>query len=164
MLENKTKLASHKRHLHEELTCIDCGLVVNGNKKLLDHRRHHKKASCTICHKEIIKRQLSKHMEWCRNGQKTKKKNLSCETCGYTASSSKRLESHIKTHEVKIIKMHTCGYCEYKSKRPDNVRRHEDSCKSKLRMEPPTNGPVSMRSLWISSVTCTPVLPISSRC
>ena len=147
ILENMAELRKHKRMHHDRLTCNHCGQVANGYKKLMDHVRLHKKASCPNCHKEVTKKQLNEHLKNCMNGQQSRKKNLTCGTCGYKASSTKKLGSHLKTHEVKIIKMHTCEYCDYKSKKAANVRRHQDKCRAKLRLQPPANGPVSKEEL-----------------
>ena len=147
IVENMAELRKHKRMHHDRLTCNHCGQVANGYKKLMDHVRLHKKASCPNCHKEVTKKRLNEHLKYCLNGQQSRKKNLTCGTCGYKASSTKKLGSHLKTHEVKIIKMHTCEYCDYKSKKAANVRRHQDKCRAKLRLQPPANGPVSKEEL-----------------
>ena len=127
-IKAKEESKQDQKHHVKLFSCNHCGKVANGYKKLMDHVRLHIKATCSICHKEVIKRQLSKHLEWCMNGQKRKRKNLTCATCGYNASSTKRLEAHYNTHKVKSVKIHTCGNCDYKSKNPAHVRRHEDKC------------------------------------
>ena len=148
VLQNDIQLAKHKKEFHDDHTCNECGQVVHGHKKLRDHVRNHKKAACPDCNKQVNKKRLSEHLAWCRNGQQnTRKKDLSCGTCTFVARTTKRLEAHMRTHEVRNIIMHSCGYCDYKSKRPRDVRRHEKQCKAKLRQQPPANGQVSNEEL-----------------
>ena len=89
------------------------------------------------------------------------KKQYRCQSCGYLAQSEKRLASHIEKHnKVKVVTMHSCGFCDYKSEKPMNVRRHEGKCQVKLRQEPPANGHVTNKS--INHVLILYVFPLIS--
>ena len=147
VLENKSKLIRHKKQCHDEQTCPDCEHVVYGKKKLREHRRIHVMATCNICNQEVSKMKLRYHKKVCRRPAKEKKKH-SCESCDFVASTRNRLEAHIKRiHTAKEQKSHSCGYCDYSHKTPAIVRRHEETCKSKMRLQPPANGVVTNNEL-----------------
>ena len=111
-----TKLTKHKEYAHKDYICSECGYIVVGKKKLYDHRRSHRKISCDVCGKEMQFKNLAIHRKSC-SSTTPRRKNLTCGTCGLISQSSKKLQTHLKTHDkVKVAKMHSCGFCKYKSK------------------------------------------------
>ena len=135
---SEKNLVSHKNSIHEKCyICPECGFQIIGRVNYHNHMRKHKKVKCDTCSKEITKRKIAQHRTNCGKQKVVHK----CDTCGYEATSSARLEKHRKKHN-RVQKTFQCEYCEYKSPRGSNLTRHLETCRGKKRETPPP-GPVS---------------------
>ena len=74
--------------------CEECGIEVEGQVKLKNHKRSHKTQACKYCEIVFNLSSLDKHMKSCAFN--AKKETFSCDECDYISTFKLNLHRHKK--------------------------------------------------------------------
>ncbi|XP_068624436.1 zinc finger protein 62-like [Battus philenor] len=130
--KSKFHLFEHKKISHASnndsyVTCKTCDRGFKDNKKLLIHKRNHKKNICPLCSKMFISQsRFESHFQ--RHALKFKlHKNYDVQTCSFCekeASNENELSLHVNKSHLQI-KPYNCDMCDKKFYTEYNLSSHK---------------------------------------
>ena len=133
IFKSEIRLINHETEYHMGRKCNECdsSFIATSKRSWYNHQRKHHKEICPNCNLVFQSVHLKDHFERCII-PKVKSLKYDCEKCSFKAESRKRLGVHIAAkHIEKPVVIHNCNFCDYKSKRQCNVKRHEETCNAK---------------------------------
>ena len=135
VFKSEIRLINHETENHMGRKCNECDstFIATSKRSWYNHQRKHRKEICPNCKLFFQSVNFMDHFEKCLVPKiEAKSVRYFCDTCSFKAESRKRLAVHLAAkHIEKPVVIHNCNFCDYKSKRQCNVKRHEDTCKSK---------------------------------
>ena len=135
VFKSEIRLINHETDNHKGRKCNECDstFIATSKRSWYNHQRKHRKEICPNCKLFFQSVNFMDHFEKCLIPKvEAKSVRYFCDTCSFKAESRKRLAVHLAAkHIEKPVVIHNCNFCDYKSKRQCNVKRHEETCKSK---------------------------------
>ena len=142
--ERKCDLKQHcerchtvRTQLYQVYQCNICNFHTLNKETLREHTRTHRDLSCNICNQKIRGyKHLLKHRHLHKQSEHLQLHDLKkCPKCDYKTNYKSNLNAHTwRIHMKPKIKesgpktMPKCSFCDYTSKVPYNVHRHEETC------------------------------------
>ncbi|CAG9789750.1 unnamed protein product [Diatraea saccharalis] len=113
-------------HAQVLLMCQLCGYMTSSEPQLLRHEKLHKdykKYQCHLCdyrakHQMSLNYHLKSHKA---------KNRFKCTKCGYRSNVEKEALRHVVLCKGLDGKRHCCDKCDYKTKKPSDLKRHKAS-------------------------------------